>query len=391
MKKKSWLRNIICIICLVVLIAIPLCLLIARLHENHKKEELIAFARDTVTKYISDKYNFEVDSIELSHDKYTSQFHNDEGIFEFKVTYNDSYFYSLFVPEQDTYKCYDDYQWEEIYSAAEQSFSQHFPQGAIIDMKFYGLGSPRLYLMDDKHYFDGSDIISFLQGCDGYVKMAFYDASFSQDEITDIIPVENIDIEFASFDTKEHRDEFLGCIDKSAIVFTTYLYESLEKYAPHLIDYIKIENGNYQGYNISVQKCDEFEYAYFPVELNSITLETQDNIQPIKCAKPSKLIEVYTNYYDEGKWLGRPLSDEYYFDSIFGDIWIYYPLEKLEGYDLNSVGLAWFSASGISNNRNICKAEICGDYAVFHMPFGEDYFMFVDISGYDEYIPDYSK
>lgn len=31
-------------------------------------------------------------------------------------------------------------------------------------------------------------------------------------------------IEFASFDTKEHMDEFIGCFDKSNIVFTIYLY-----------------------------------------------------------------------------------------------------------------------------------------------------------------------
>lgn len=53
--------------------------------------------------------------------------------------------------------------------------------------------------------------------------------------------------------------------------------------------------------------------------------------------------------------------------------------------------LAWFSAGGMSNNRNNTKAEICGDYAVYRMPFGEDYFMFVDIGGYGEYVPDYSK
>lgn len=391
MKKKNRLRNIIC---LVVLIAIPLCLLIARLYENHKKEDLMVFASDAVEKYISNKYNFEVDSIELSNDKYrTSKLEEGESVIVFKVTYNDSYFYALFVQEQDTYKCYDDYQWEEIYSAAEQSFSQSFPQGIVIDMKFHCPGSNFFYLMDDKHYFDGNNITSFLQGCDGYVKMTFYDVSFSRDEISDIIPVENIDIEFASFDTKEHMDEFIGYFDKSNIVSTINLYESLEKYAPHLIDYIKIENGNYQGYNITLQNCDEFEYAYFPVEL--MALETQqDDIQPVRTYEESKLrgrlLEIYTNYGEE-KWLNKPLSDEYYFDGIYGDVYIYYPLDKLDGYDLNSVGLAWFSAGGMSNNRNITKAEICGDYAVYRMPFGEDYFMFVDIGGYGEYVPDYSK
>ena len=142
-----------------------------------------------------------------------------------------------------------------------------------------------------------------------------------------------------------------------------------------------------------MQNCDEFEYAYFPVEL--MALETQqDDIQPVRTYEESKLrgrlLEIYTNYGEE-KWLNKPLSDEYYFDGIYGDVYIYYPLDKLDGYDLNSVGLAWFSAGGMSNNRNITKAEICGDYAVYRMPFGEDYFMFVDIGGYGEYVPDYSK
>ena len=95
MKKKNRLRNIIC---LVVLIAIPLCLLIVRLYENHKKEDLMVFASDAVEKYISNKYNFEVNSIELSNDKYrTSKLEEGESVIVFKVTYNDSYFYALFV------------------------------------------------------------------------------------------------------------------------------------------------------------------------------------------------------------------------------------------------------------------------------------------------------
>ena len=68
-------------------------------------------------------------------------------------------------------------------------------------------------------------------------------------------------------------------------------------------------------------------------------------------------------------------------------MWIYYPLEKLDGYDIEKVGLAWFSAGGMSDNHNIEKARVCGDYAVFNMPYGEDYFRLVYSENLAEYEP----
>ena len=39
------------------------------------------------------------------------------------------------------------------------------------------------------------------------------------------------------------------------------------------------------------------------------------------------------------------------------------------------------------NNHNIEKARVCGDYAVFNMPFGEDFFRLICSENLAEYTP----
>ena len=137
-----------------------------------------------------------------------------------------------------------------------------------------------------------------------------------------------------------------------------------------------------------MQKTNEFEYAYFPVEWRTFSMNCRDvQAVPLDYDQLSKSF----GYYDEQYCLSKPVSRQYSFDSSYGDVWIYYSLEKLKDYDLDKIGVAWYSCGGSLNNRDISRAEICGDYALFHLPFGEDYFMLVDNSGQEEYIPGWKK
>lgn len=77
------------------------------------------------------------------------------------------------------------------------------------------------------------------------------------------------------------------------------------------------------------------------------------------------------------------------------DVCIYYPLDKLEGRDIDRIGAAWCGRSHVPwDDRGIARAEIYGDYAVFRICFGSEediMFMLVDNTGQEEYIPGKNK
>lgn len=339
--------------------------------------------------YISDKYGFVPESVEVSEDPYLPHFESDFSFASFKASDGIRSFTINYQESDGELFCRDDYQREEIYSAAEKYITEGFENGSIYYM-YLGCESPftgdvYLDLMDKDAVFDGGNITDILEKSKGRLGMVFYGTGFSQSEISEVLPADNIDIEFASFDTKEHMDEFYNGRIKNNKHYYRHFYEELEKYAPHVTDYLKIDSDGVTGFDVTVQKNDEFRYAYFPVEPNAFV--TSKKITA-RLSGEHRLAEIFANHGEE-VWLNDPVSKEYYFDSAYGDVWIYYPLERLEGYDIENVGLAWYSGGGMSNNRNIERAQICGDYAVFNMPFGRDTFMLVNSNSLEEYVPDF--
>lgn len=350
----------------------------------HKNDKEITFAAAAAEQYISEKYGFKAESFEQNDDAlYPTWFNDDDYMVSFKARHDGRDFHVVYEKYGDQTVCSDDYQWEEIYSAAEKYACESFPKGKVIKMRLSLSSSYFYYLMDKDSFFNGENITDILKKSSGQLKMVFYDTKFSQSEIEKVFPTDRFAVEFASFDTWEHLDEYYN--SKNGYNSYSDFYRGLEKYAPYITDYIKSDNDGVSGYDITILENNEFRYAYFPVEPRKLVTRTNITAESVE---KSTLTEIFTSYGEE-RWLDKPISKEYYFDSGYGDVWVYYPLKKLEGYDLENVGLAWFSSGGMSNNHNIEKAQICGDYAVFNMPFGEDYFMLVVTSGLEEYVPNY--
>lgn len=355
-----------------------------RYYYRHKYDKDIAFAKAEAETYLAEKYGFE--DIILGRDEVYPTYFTDNNNFStaFSANCGGEEFSVVFYKENGKAECFDNYQQEEIRAALEKYFCENFPKGSIISMYFSGKGVPYPYVgfMYKDAFFDGENIAGILSECQGKLEMAFYDTGFSQSDIEKIIPKDSrLEAEFASFDTKELCDE---CVSEAKEqIRYTHFYLILEKYAPHLTDYIYIKNDGVNGLNVDIMENDEFLYAYFPVEPRKLATRTDIAAEPVKTGK---VTEIFTRYGEEN-YLGKQLSVEYYFDSIYGDVWIYYPLEKLDGYDIEKVGLAWFSAGGMSDNHNIEKARICGDYAVFNMPYGEDCFRLVYSENLAEYEP----
>lgn len=377
MKNKA-----ITILPLIALFIILLCVCGVNYFNRHKHDKDIAFAKNAAAEYISEKYSFEAEILDRNTGLFAPYFDDDYSVVSFNAEKNGRNFHIIFTKTEGKVACYDNYQLKDIYSAAEKYICERFPKGKVVDMELLCQGSSYNGFTDKDSIFDGENTAEFLEKCYVKLKMVFYDTRFSKTEIDKVIPCDSLSAEFASFDTMEHMDEYLNN-EKDSL---SYFHLKLEKYAPYITDYIKTyKNEVSGGYDITILENDEFRYAYFPVEPRKLVTRADITAEPME---KSKVAEIFTKHGEE-KALGKPLSKEYYFDSIFGDVWVYYPLERLDGYDVTNIGLAWFSSGGMSNNRNIEKAQICGDYAVFNMPFGEDYFMLVDTSGLEDYVPNY--
>ncbi|MCI6560105.1 MAG: hypothetical protein MR434_01660 [Ruminococcus sp.] len=352
--------------------------------DKYKQKAQFKQASENAVRYISEKYGFDAEILGMTNDRYRWSFSKYSDEMELKMKYDDREFYVFAGRTKESSDCWDDYQSEEICSAAEKLLNENLPEGKILSLKL--CDNDVYYYNLIKTYYDGTNLDEVLESCKGHIEMVLADTDLSDCEIADWFVEKEIFVRMTSFDTRERMEEFADRFDKNST--PQFNYTDYQKYAPYITDCLEIVDGEVTRLDIEMQKTNEFEYAYFPIEWRTFSRNCRDvQAVPLDYDQLSKSF----GYYDEQYCLSKPVSRQYSFDSSYGDVWIYYPLEKLKDYDLDKIGVAWYSCGGFSNNRDISRAEICGDYAVFHLPFGEDYFMLVDNSGQEEYIPGWKK
>ncbi|MDO5559883.1 MAG: hypothetical protein Q4F95_09840 [Oscillospiraceae bacterium] len=384
-RKKTILCIILCTIAVASCLVLNFLCTAKKINARNKRNALISQASENAERYIKEKYGFDAKMIGRSSDKYHIRFNDYCPYIEFEMKYKDKKFYVVTDTTPGTSYYEDDYQYDEILAAAENYLFQNLSDYAVIDMFIRSPDSCLKYLMNKDIIYNGSNIIDVLNKCSVSIEMVMSDqySDLSDLDIIDKLSSGDYTIQLTSFDTKAHMNEFIKSTGKVA-----YYYRNewrYEKYAPYITDYY-YDDGEQavEQLDISFQKTDDFEYAYFPEEENAYS-KTSNNIK-IQLSV-FKIIKTSFNQYGEAGWLSKPITNEYTLDGAYGDVWIYYPLEKLKDYDIENVGLAWYSFGGESNNRDIIGAKICGDYAVFGLPDREICFKFVDNSGQDKYVP----
>ncbi|MBQ8569546.1 MAG: hypothetical protein IJ446_10060 [Oscillospiraceae bacterium] len=351
-----------------------------KLNENYKR------VSEITSEYIREKYGFNAQFIDTEYASDLENFGEPGSCVYVHMKYGDTDFGVVTYMNEEKPCCSDNYQYGIISQAAEEYIDGLLPGGKIIEINYYktyyktNLYSSLYPLNVAEEYFDGSNITEFLSSYNVRLEMVFADTVFTREYIEKLPG--NFEAELTSFDTEEHRDEFfykIKAYDKRAF----YKYNDYQKYAPHITDHFSNLNDEVTRLDIKLLETEEFTYAYFPAEQRSYA-KSEDRIKA-EVSHDNTLYQIYKKHNEE-KWISRPVSKEYCFDSIYGDIWIYYPVDSLGEYTCEDIGLAWFSKGGMSNNRDISKAEICGDYAVFNIQFGEAHFMLTDISGMEEYV-----
>ena len=351
--------------------------------ENENKAQL-AMATENAVRYINEKYGFEPEIMDDLDNKFFTRYNSysdDSMIFRMKT--NDREFYVRANKLEESSDCADDYQREEINLAIADEISKTIPNGSVIDI---WVGVPDngalVWRSHFNKYYNGENIDEVLENARGTIEMVFADADFSENGILDKLEEWNIKYKFTSFDTQERVREFAVKREDNE--------KAYEIYAPYITDYIESpsDDGSKSGISYDLKSYDDFKYCYFPTAVNKYK-DSSDNIAVTE-VEHSKFSYAF-EYHDEEYCISKPLSKVYGFDDLYGDICIYYPVEKFKDMDIENVGAAWFCRTGQYNNRDIARAEICGEYAVFTLPFDKQEFMLVDTTGQEEYIPEWKK
>ena len=384
-----------CVICLCIYIA----LLLSQIHEKTEAKKLHDDAVTAAQGYLQSKYGFSASISDETEYPARQRLLLKYGIYEFTSEYNEKTF-SVWVNKnkENGILCKDSYQLDDMYSDIKNRLEDEFPVSFISD---FWLGDTDewetgLFLHGGfSDYYDGTNLNEIItKSGKGHIDMCVAEASFEDSDIDKKLSDLNFTYCLTAFDSAEHLDEFKKFIGTEKTAF--YDYTQYKYAAPYITEHIDNLSGEKTKLNIDIKHSDDFMYAYLPVENRNFL--ASENIEPPSKLDANYFIDLFefkgsklTKAYDEREYVDTPVSEPWQFNCRFGDIMIYYPLDKLSEYDVEDLGGAWRSQSSIHNNRDIEKLVIFGDYAVLRLQFTNMDFMLVDMSGKDTYTPGWAE
>lgn len=383
MTKKRKIALTVCIILLVLLCGYKV---FSYFKEKHDTKVMYEQAYSNARQNIRDKYGFDVEFYESDEDKRFNSAYAENEFIRFSAKYDGKEFFVISDCKKETPVSLDNYQYDEVKSALFDEISKEFPGGEYVEYElaeYSPWNEISIGFKAIRPFYDGNNLDEVLGNCFVNISVAFADTDFSDVQIGERLQKLNIDFEFTSFDTEEHMEEF--CQEPSGRYFDDYYRFKL--FAPYITDHYKIKDGEVKRLDIKFQEYGDFMYSYFPAGNWDFPV-SKDMPVTERSFKTGYVSQMY-EYNGEGEYISKPLTNEYNFDCPHGDVYVYYPLEALEKYDLEleNIGAAWFSHGGGSNYANVEKMTVCGDYAVFCLPNEDISFVLVDTSGFDEYVP----
>lgn len=273
-------------------------------------------------------------------------------------------FYVELFTYNNVTKFADDYQIDEIGQAIFDEVNGVYPGGTLRDVE---VGSHD-FLVNGRvveKYFDGTNLDEVMDGQRGGITVDFVDMEFdTEDPLFEKLNRWGIQPYFTSFDTAAHLEEFVAK-EEIGTVYTRD--EKYAKYAPYITDCVEYKynkesnKGEIIRKSYDIRSNGEFDYALAEIS------ESENGMENIE--------KVFAKHGDTA--LGKPVIKAYTRRSYgSGRFFVYYPLEKLSGASAESIGAAWIGDS--VTDHNVEKAAICGEYAVFGLPYYADEFVIVD-------------
>lgn len=351
-------RSIVCLVGLFVVFGLCISICVSDAAELNAKRN----AENSAVLFIKDKYGIEA---EADYDR-TSSSDGYKWTIVKMTAYGKDFTVEQYTDNDGNIKHADDYQLDEIKQAVFDEVSSVYPNGIRRDVRIYG--SEFFFHEVIEKYFDGTNLDEVMDRSRGSVTVDFADTEFDLDNpLFKKLDEWSISPYFTSFDTAAHRDEFVAS-DKLGNYFG--YADHYVKYAHSITDRVKYEYGKTgekgkvirESYNIETN--GEFDYLYVQIE---------------ECENGTENLEKFFEKYNESEKISQPISKAYRNpESIVNSYYIFYPLEKLNGVPAENIGAAWLANSSISNNRGVEIASVCGDYAVFALPYRADEFVIVN-------------
>lgn len=365
--------SILKIIILVILL-LPLGYTIMTYIKTEKENKAyLAMATENAVGYVREKYGFEPELLDASDDilfKHYNKPDYDERIFKMKSDGRE--FYVLADCLEENSYCADDYQRDEIETAAKNEILKMLPEGGDKNVRWTGTEDMTSSLIRLRYffntYFDGGNIDEFMEKGEGEVNMTLLNMNISESDIPDRLEKINVGYFFISFD----KSEVLEAYNAGDI--------SYRMYAPYITDHISnnyVSNGERKRVSYKTKEIDNLKYCCFEFDTSLNEIEQSEFIRR-------------RDYHGRMECLKQPVSKAYEVENtVSGKLYIYYPLDELNGVDVKHIGAVWRSREGTDeyidykwyDRKTIGteKAEICGDYAVFILPERTSEFMLADL------------
>lgn len=363
-----------------------------KVHEKQVYRDELAEASSQAVEYVRAKYGIEPELVDIAEGSWYARNNQDpseESVIPMKA--NGREFYVKSQLNDNGIERGDNYQWNEIEAAIAAEIGKIVPGGEAVDIYAHNIFSNdslfRLkYVFSE--YYDGTNIEELLKNSGGNVEMVFPNGvDIAASGLCEKLREWGMTYKLTVFDTAERAKEFaerLRRLNEDDV----YLSQSnFGNYAPLYEIYAPYIDKSYAYYSEDEGGAKTIDYDLYSFDDFMVSRDGCSYGESGEIAK-------WFGYYDEQNAVGKPISKEYMFENGYGNVAIYYPLEKFDGMDINKVGLAWFTKdSYITNNRDIARAEICGGYVVFliYSPDNDLSFMLVDIDGQEDYVPEWKR
>lgn len=339
--------------------------IILNIKEKNEYKAQLAVASENSVRYIRNKYGFEAEFIKERENEFDRK---NIGVMYLDFRYNSKEFMVIADCLNDSGVCVDTYQHKEVEQAVIDKVLSEYPNGKTVSVSI-GEKTPffsdYMYFLGFQTYYDGSNLDEVLtDSSSGKVEMIFVNTDFSDTGIADWLAERNIDVEFTSFDTEEHLAEF----EALPTWWSMSDYSRYAKLAPYITDHV-ISNVTDDNISYETRELENFKYCCFEKDdFDNYLTEMDQNTFINQC-----------DYYGNLECLKQPLTKAYKIYGDTGEVYIYYPLDKLNGIDIKHIGAVWYIKDRFETSKNIEKAEIYGDYAVFILPGYAEGFMLTDL------------
>lgn len=361
---------------------------------RHKIKKQSATAKSNAVKYVREKYGIDTEALytDPNINSYNSYAALERDYVYVELTDGEKNFKVRISQKEKSTDGYDTYEYDKVLNAVKQRVEAAFPESEVAACSVFnqiiisadfdlpiicGNRYNELYLAKNEK-FDEIELESILQRCKSEIYAVCADAVFDGCELFDFLQKNNFEGKFISLTDKTILDEFVSSSD---INKASLFEEQCKKYAPYITDRRKItKNGHFQSL-YDLKSIDEFNLYFCPDE----HIGSGSKIIDIKQAD-----SIFENYRIRkiDSFLSKPFSKGYGFHKAsWGKVYLYYPLNKLKGHDLNDIGAAWFG----DHCYDIARPTVAGDYAVFELSEHASQFVITDTKGMEPFTPNYKR